>query len=51
MFSCALPHFQELRALRVRTVWGNPASLDFTVGGLPFDVVIDNNGKDLDTCK
>uniref|UniRef100_M4FH55 NAD-dependent epimerase/dehydratase domain-containing protein n=1 Tax=Brassica campestris TaxID=3711 RepID=M4FH55_BRACM len=34
-----------------KTVWGNPADVATVVGGETFDVVLDNNGKDLDTVR
>lgn len=33
------------------TVWGDPAEVGSVVGGAGFDVVLDNNGKDLDTVR
>lgn len=32
-------------------MWGNPADVANVVGGETFDVVLDNNGKDLDTVR
>jgi hypothetical protein len=32
-------------------VWGNPADVGKVVGGATFDVVLDNNGKDLDAVR
>ena len=32
-------------------MWGNPADVATVVGGETFDVVLDNNGKDLDTVR
>eukprot|EP00270_Netrium_digitus_P003773 TRINITY_DN1453_c0_g1_i1.p1 TRINITY_DN1453_c0_g1~~TRINITY_DN1453_c0_g1_i1.p1 ORF type:complete len:412 (-),score=113.61 TRINITY_DN1453_c0_g1_i1:180-1415(-) len=43
--------FSELREGGVKTIWGNPAALASTIGPCSFDVVVDNNGKDLDTVK
>eukprot|EP00897_Mesotaenium_endlicherianum_P011017 jgi/Mesen1/9944/ME000705S09078 len=40
--------FSELRDLGVTTVWGSPADLAPALGGATFDVVLDNNGKDLE---
>ena len=34
-----------------KTVWGDPAEVGKVVGGAAFDVVLDNNGKDLDTVR
>lgn len=34
-----------------RTVWGNPAEVGSVVGGEAFDVVLDNNGKDLEAVR
>ncbi|MCH89474.1 chloroplast stem-loop binding protein of 41 kDa chloroplastic-like, partial [Trifolium medium] len=33
------------------TVWGNPADVASIVGGEAFDVVLDNNGKDLEAVR
>ncbi|CAI8619515.1 unnamed protein product [Vicia faba] len=33
------------------TVWGSPADVGSVVGGEAFDVVLDNNGKDLDASR
>ena len=33
------------------TVWGDPSDVGNAVGGATFDVVVDNNGKDLDAVK
>jgi len=42
----------ELRELGVATVWGDPADCAAAAGaGKKFDVVVDNNGKDLSTCQ
>ncbi|CAI7777217.1 unnamed protein product [Closterium sp. NIES-54] len=44
--------FSELRAEGVRTEWGDPARLSAVFGATGgFDVVLDNNGKDLDSVK
>ncbi|XP_072996216.1 chloroplast stem-loop binding protein of 41 kDa a, chloroplastic [Typha latifolia] len=43
--------FSELVSAGGQTVWGNPAEVGKIVGGAAFDVVLDNNGKDLDTVK
>lgn len=32
-----------------KTIWGNPAEVASVVQGAAFDVVLDNNGKDLDS--
>lgn len=42
---------QELVSAGGKTVWGNPAQVGDIVGTAKFDVVLDNNGKDLDTVK
>lgn len=34
-----------------KTVWGNPPEIGKVLEGSTFDVVLDNNGKDLDTVK
>lgn len=44
--------WDELRELGVATVWGDPADCAAAAGaGKRFDVVVDNNGKDLATCQ
>lgn len=47
---CLLPR-QEVRSAGGETVWGDPANVGAAVGGAAFDVVLDNNGKDLDAVK
>jgi hypothetical protein len=42
---------QELTSGGAKTVWGDPADVGAAVGGASFDVVLDNNGKDLDAVK
>lgn len=44
-------NFQEIVSAGGKTVWGDPAKVGKVVGGLPFDAVLDNNGKDLDTVR
>lgn len=34
-----------------KTVWGDPAEVGKVLEGATFDVVLDNNGKDLDAVK
>lgn len=34
-----------------KTLWGDPAKVGEIVSGVKFDVVLENNGKDLDTVK
>nr|GFA89436.1 chloroplast stem-loop binding protein of 41 kDa a, chloroplastic [Tanacetum cinerariifolium] len=34
-----------------KTVWGEPSAIGTVLKGLTFDVVLDYNGKDLDTVK
>lgn len=34
-----------------KTVWGDPAEVGNVVGGVTFDVVLDNNGKNLDAVR
>lgn len=34
-----------------KTVWGNPSEVGKVLEGERFDVVLDNNGKDLDTVR
>lgn len=43
--------FPELVSAGGQTVWREPAEVGKVVGGGAFDVVLDNNGKDLDTVK
>ena len=44
--------WDELRELGVATVWGDPADCAAAAGaGKRFDVVVDNNGKDLAKCQ
>ncbi|KAK8951396.1 hypothetical protein KSP39_PZI003817 [Platanthera zijinensis] len=43
--------FSELVSAGGRTVWGDPADVGKIVGAAAFDVVLDNNGKDLDSVK
>ncbi|KAG0479789.1 hypothetical protein HPP92_010647 [Vanilla planifolia] len=43
--------FSELVSDGGRTVWGEPADVGKVVGSDGFDVVLDNNGKDLDAVK
>lgn len=43
--------FSELVSAGGRTVWGDPAEVGKIVGTAGFDVVLDNNGKDLDVVK
>lgn len=42
---------QEIVSAGGRTIWGNPAEIGNVVGGESFDVVLDNNGKDLDAVR
>ena len=42
---------QELTSAGGKTVWGDPVDVGAAVGGASFDVVLDNNGKDLDAVK
>lgn len=48
---CYLRTFQEIVSAGGRTVWGNAADVGKAVGGATFDVVLDNNGKDLDAVR
>ncbi|KAI3856505.1 hypothetical protein MKW92_025940 [Papaver armeniacum] len=43
--------FSEIVSAGGKTVWGNPADVGNIVAGAAFDVVLDNNGKDLDTVR
>ena len=40
-------YWGELSAAGVSTVWGNPDELATKLAGSAFDVVVDNNGKDM----
>ena len=42
---------QEIVSAGGETVWGNPAEVGKVFAGAAFDVVLDNNGKDLDTVR
>lgn len=46
-----LKNIQEIVSAGGSTVWGNPAEVGSVVGGEAFDVVLDNNGKDLETVR
>ena len=41
-------YFSELTSAGVTTCWANPEELATKAAGQSFDVVVDNNGKDLD---
>ncbi|XP_054818475.1 chloroplast stem-loop binding protein of 41 kDa a, chloroplastic [Prosopis cineraria] len=43
--------FSEIVSAGGRTIWGNPKEIESVVAGEPFDVVLDNNGKDLDAVR
>lgn len=43
--------FSEIVSAGGKTVWGDPADVGKAVAGATFDVVLDNNGKDLDTVR
>ncbi|KAH8515499.1 hypothetical protein H0E87_004101 [Populus deltoides] len=43
--------FSEIVSAGGKTVWGNPAEVGKVVEGAAFDVVLDNNGKDLDAVR
>lgn len=40
---------QEIVSAGGKTVWGDPAEVGKVVAGASFDVVLDNNGKDVET--
>ncbi|KAL0419903.1 UNVERIFIED_CONTAM: Chloroplast stem-loop binding protein of a, chloroplastic [Sesamum radiatum] len=42
---------QEIVGAGGKTVWGEPAEIGKVLEGAAFDVVLDNNGKDLDSVK
>ena len=41
--------FDEIRSMGVKTVWANPEEVSTKHSGAKFEVVVDNNGKDMDT--
>ncbi|CAI9781172.1 unnamed protein product [Fraxinus pennsylvanica] len=43
--------FSEIVSAGGATVWGDPADIGKVLEGKEFDVVLDNNGKDLDTVR
>ncbi|XP_077218418.1 chloroplast stem-loop binding protein of 41 kDa [Tasmannia lanceolata] len=43
--------FSELVSVGGQTIWGDPAKVGSVVQGAAFDVVLDNNGKDLDAVR
>ncbi|GAV57782.1 Epimerase domain-containing protein [Cephalotus follicularis] len=43
--------FAEIVSAGGKTLWGDPAEVGKIVAGTAFDVVLDNNGKDLETVK
>ncbi|KAM7527183.1 hypothetical protein LguiB_030593 [Lonicera macranthoides] len=43
--------FSEIVSAGGRPVWGNPAEIGKVLEGSAFDVVLDNNGKDLDAVR
>ncbi|KAL0371313.1 UNVERIFIED_CONTAM: Chloroplast stem-loop binding protein of a, chloroplastic [Sesamum angustifolium] len=43
--------FSEIVGAGGKTVWGEPAEIGKVLEGAAFDVVLDNNGKDLDSVK
>ncbi|KAE8721393.1 Chloroplast stem-loop binding protein of 41 kDa a [Hibiscus syriacus] len=43
--------FSEITRAGGKTVWVDPADVENVVAGASFDVVLDNNGKDLDTVR
>lgn len=42
---------QEIVSGGGKTVWGNPADIGKVLEGSAFDVVLENNGKDLDAVR
>lgn len=42
---------QEIVGAGGKTVWGDPAAIGKVLEGAAFDVVLDNNGKDLDAVR
>lgn len=51
VFERGLKNFQEIVNGGGKTVWGDPAEVGKAVEGAAYDVVLDNNGKDLDTVR
>ncbi|KAG6571471.1 Chloroplast stem-loop binding protein of 41 kDa a, chloroplastic, partial [Cucurbita argyrosperma subsp. sororia] len=43
--------FSEIVSAGGKTVWGDPAEVGKVVAGASFDVVLDNNGKDIDSVR
>ncbi|BBN14397.1 hypothetical protein MPTK1_6g11330 [Marchantia polymorpha subsp. ruderalis] len=43
--------FSELKELGVQTVWGSNTDIGAAVGSAKFEIVLDNNGKDMDAVK
>ncbi|WOH01684.1 hypothetical protein DCAR_0521069 [Daucus carota subsp. sativus] len=43
--------FSEIVSAGGKTVWGNPSDIAKVLEGSSFDVVLDNNGKDLDAVR
>ncbi|KAJ9696278.1 hypothetical protein PVL29_008489 [Vitis rotundifolia] len=43
--------FSEITSAGGKTLWGDPAEVGKVVAGAAFDVVLDNNGKDIDTVR
>ncbi|KAG8389351.1 hypothetical protein BUALT_Bualt02G0220200 [Buddleja alternifolia] len=43
--------FSEITGAGGKTVWGEPADIGKVLEGAAFDVVLDNNGKDLDAVR
>lgn len=43
--------FQEIVGAGGKTVWGDPTEIGKVLEGVTFDVVLDNNGKDLDAVR
>lgn len=43
--------FSEIVSAGGKLVWGNPSEIGKVLEGSAFDVVLDNNGKDLDTVR
>ncbi|KAK6164697.1 hypothetical protein DH2020_001561 [Rehmannia glutinosa] len=50
-FSAKIRGLQEIVSGGGKTVWGEPADIGKVLEGATFDVVLDNNGKDLDTVR
>lgn len=42
---------QEITSAGGKTIWGDPSEIGKLVAGEAYDVVLENNGKDLETVR